>query len=209
MTASLKFKTEDRTILYYNKFKYKVSVQTLRVQERVQESIQLGNLISLPEIYTASRTDREKISIFLDLYRENNKFRLEGDRITFFSNDLALIEQFQSLANSALITEAVVTHGVKLFKNTPPAKFRSYLKTTRIESEFRSEFVKYLERTDGLRPNNPFLRCLYPQSSWGYKYIWIYDHYFIDYDDPSMLTYMHLMFPNVLGKTYKLEKKSS
>lgn len=205
MTASLKFKAEDRTILYYNKFKYRVSVRT----PRGQESIQLGNLISLPEMHTTSYTDREKISIFLALHRENNKFRLEGNRITFFSNDLALVEQFQSLANAGPITEAIVTHGVKLFKNTPPAKFRSYLKTKRVEAEFRSAFVEYLERTDGLRPNHPFLRCLYPLSSWGYKYIWIYDHYYIDYNDPAMLTYIHLMFPNVIGKTYKLEKKSS
>jgi hypothetical protein len=45
-------------------------------------------------------------------------------------------------------------------------------------------------------------------NRWGIRYRkYLTNNYFINYNDPSTLTLMHLLFNECLGKNYKLEKR--
>ena len=95
--------------------------------------------------------------------------------------------------------------GVKYFTKEPKFKYRLYLKTKRVELELRDELLDYVRRTPDLYCNLPLENWL--RSTSRYKHIWMRDNCTIDYNNESVLTMMHLLFPKITGKSFKLEKR--
>ena len=42
----------------------------------------------------------------------------------------------------------------------------------------------------------------------GWRIQYLSSHFFVDYDDESMLSYLSLFFGTLIGKKYKLEKQA-
>lgn len=141
--------------------------------------------------------------------------RIEGDVVAVFSNDLALLNTLQNLNASLEIDYTQVQKsafiGVKSFVNEPKHKYRVYLKSKRVESQFAKDLYELFNRTKELYPSvalkywtNSF--AINPVSlSWRFRYSSA--SHFIDYDDESTLSYLALMHGDMLGKRYKLEKR--
>jgi hypothetical protein len=67
--------------------------------------------------------------------------------------------------------------------------------------DFKESFVAYLERTPDVKPSSSLMSYFVGRNTW------LWDRYYLDYDDEKNLMMMMLMFPGMIGKMYKLEKK--
>jgi hypothetical protein len=88
-----------------------------------------------------------------------------------------------------------------LFKREPPAKYRAYTTNGKMPSDFKESFMDYITRTPDVRPSSSFM------NYFGRRNTYLWDKYYIDYDDEKNLMMIMLMFPGMIGKKYKLEKK--
>jgi hypothetical protein len=132
--------------------------------------------------------------------------RHERDSISFFCNDITLFDGVRKINSDATITEVkLLPAGVKYFTKEPKFNYRLHLKSKKVDRELREELLDYVSRTPDLYCNFPLENWL--RSSGGYKHIWMRDNCTIDYNNESVLTMMHLLFPTITGKSFKLEKR--
>lgn len=149
----------------------------------------------------------EKIIEFKNRHKTSKtaKFRYELDKLCVYTNDPAILEQMAELCPDAEFTQILLSPaGTKYFKIDPPAKYRVYLKNKQINEGLRDTLLEFFKR-DLAKPCFALRDSLKGKNSW--RWAWIKNSYSIDYDDETTLSYMGLMFPELLGKTYKLEKK--
>jgi len=218
-------KTVDKVELYYNKYSYKASITTPNVHRlrKVNNILDFTTLVTEQyDIYDSTKDryptswyrpppslaehDFYLIEYLIDL--KNNlsgsdiKFRHEHNTFTLYSNDILLIDQLIHHNYNWKIekVEASPT-GVKYFKRTPPAKYRAYTTNNKMTPDFKENFVAYLERTPDIRPSSSLMSYFVGRNTW------LWDRYYIDYDDEKNLMMIMLMFPGIIGKKYKLEKK--
>lgn len=134
-------------------------------------------------------------------------YRHEGDKMAVFTNDIAILEKLLDICPKSEFTQLILSPaGVKYFKKDPPANYRVYLKSKRIEADTRESIIDFLTTRNLASGSGTLLRNLNSQRQWQNSYI--HTGQYIDYDDESTLTYMSLIFPGIIGKTYKLEKKT-
>ena len=95
------------------------------------------------------------------------------------------------------------------FVDEPKHKFRVYLKSKRVEDGFLEELKSTMERQKQLYPSNALRSWMSRDNKrWGiWHFRWTSAAHFIDYDDESTLSYLALMYGDILGKKYKLEKR--
>ena len=198
---SFKLKVEQRMTLYYNQYKYKCGIS-------------VDNAQGYPAPWrNSTKLDRElltRIRDFTEKHNEGNKFRQSYGSISLYTNDLNTVTKFHRLSPkkaSAVHEVELGPDGVKVFSKQPPANYRIYLKDKKVEYSVVDDFKEFLDRNPNIKPNRPLRRFVYSRNSYRFKHTWIYSGYFFDYDDPNVLTYVSLLFPGMVGKTYKLEKK--
>lgn len=219
--ASFKSKVENRTHLYYNKFRYKLKIKepNLYSAHHVVNMDEFRLLLKEEVDYTAnfpwsirrssSDFDEKVISGFISFrikYKKDDKvtFRKEHDTANVYSNDLSILNEVYDFKPDATLFEAQVSPaGVKYFTREPPAKYRAYLRNKRVEDTFSDDMIMFLERNPDVKPSEAFKYSMLSI----YKSRWTHEGHFIDYNDESILTMLYLMFSGVIGKTYKLEKK--
>jgi len=221
--VSLKLKVEQREILYYNKFVYRAvttvpgahyTYKVKTIDEYKKEIKEFHTNAHRYPMYMPSKiTDKmyEDIEILINYindFEKNNKgiIRREANNVTFYSNDLDLLKKVHSVTKPIKIYQAdVLPDGIKYFKRNVPSAYRVHLKETVVNSDIKQELLEYIERTEGLEASSSLLRWLRSPTRWGRT--WCYKTYFINYNDTSNLTMMHLLFSEIIGKNYKLEKK--
>lgn len=222
--ASLKLKVEERERLYYNKYSYRavckipgayytVGVKTIDEYKDKVESFKTEMkrwpIHTYPRgLDDANYLDLANLIDFINEYEKDDKgtIRREGNSITFYSNDLNLLKKAPSTTASLKIYQAVLLPaGVKYFKRDVPAPFRVHLKEARVNSEIKQDMSDYINKTDGVEPSDALYRWLKSPNRWGQ--CWCSQTYYINYTDSSQLTMMHILFSEVIGKNYKLEKK--
>ena len=220
-----KIKVKDGKRLYYNKFSYKVHLKAnqlywaywvddlnefrIKIDERVKEEEEVKRF------FYGKKTDPnnidyaviEKYLAFKNKYKLNRNTvlqRREGDGVCIYSNEVDIINEVLDFSPSAEVTQIVpMPSGVILFKQDPPAAYRVFLKTLTKPGSIRQELIDYLERTPDMVPNSTLERAL------GQRWPNVYFHagHYLNYNDDRNILMMHLMFPGILGKSYKLEKK--
>jgi hypothetical protein len=152
--------------------------------------------------------DLDTLIQYIVKFQKNDKgtIRREGNSISFFSNDLALLKKAPSTISPIKIYQAeVLPAGIKYFKRKVPAPFRVHLKEAKVNTEIKQDILSYIERTDGVEASSSLLAWLKRPHRWAHS--WCSKTFFINYTDSSQLTMMHLLFPEVIGKNYKLEQK--
>lgn len=147
------------------------------------------------------------INIKANLIGADVRFRHENNSFSIYTNDDKLIQLLVNHDIRWTFEKAVVSpQGVKYFKKEPPAKFRTYMTGNKVKGDFCQEMIEYLNRTPDLYASNAFYEWLHRRGMYG-NYVWLWNNHFIDYNDERNRMMMHLMFPNAIGTTYKLEKK--
>ena len=222
-------KCVDKVRLYFNKYSYKASISTqgvywIRMCENMDKFYELvtdrytewdtnkgrypHGWYREPMKYEAHDLDliEHLINLRVSLKNTDTRFRHEYDTFTIYTNDESLINRL--VDTRWRIEKAIASpNGVKYFKKDPPAKFRTYLTNNKVDPNFISEMIDYLDRTSDMSASDAFYTWLRRGKRHVYNYCWLNSFHFIDYNDEKNLMMMHLMFPGAIGATYKLEKK--
>ena len=224
-------KRTEKTHLYFNKYVFKAAVTTtgihwIKVCKDINRFIEL-----VQQRYDEWETSKDRypngwyrqpkhaaehdlgliedvINIRISLIGSDVRFRFEHETFSIYTNDDKLIKKLSDNKAWKIEQADVSPPGIKYFKKDPPAKYRAYMTSSKIKSEFCQEMVEYLGRTSDLEPSNAFVHWLHRRNSYSYSHVWLWNNHFIDYNDERNLMMMKLLFPDAIGKTYKLEKKS-
>lgn len=226
-------KYDFRDSLYYNKYKYRARVHLEGIRVAWYCRSQLDFLKKIVEQHSQeywmndhskkfrdqALANADEICNFLDFRDARIKdklatVRIEGDIAGVFSNDLALLKTLKKLGANATVldfTEVQATKfvGVKTFVRKPKHNYRIYLKSVRVEERVINELQELFLKRKDLHPSKACVRWLKFKGSKMYTWRGRYSSssFFIEYDDESMLSYMALMYGELLGKRYKLEKR--
>ena len=225
--SKLVIKTLDRPNLFFNKFVYRVNVTGVPSVHRINKCTNIQDYIDyIDKLYADWESSNQRYpngwyrtppsSSDIDLIRVENliglmqkyndkslvTYRSENNTVCVYTSDLALAKEFADTLSVGLLTQVnPMPTGVMLFKREPPAKYRAYTTNNKMSLDFKESFVAYLERTPDVKPSSSF------KNSFTRRYNYLWDKYYVDYDDEKNLMMMMLMFPGLIGKKYKLEKK--
>ena len=217
---------------YYNKYNYraKFEIMGLRYTDHAKNKNDLYERIN-ESGYRKIRADTKalimekinELNNFIEWRNAHKKsgkvgFRLEYDTASVYGNDLELLLTLKDLGLVTVkITEVKVEQfaGTKYYVNKPKHNYRIYLKTAYIDnnSNFVPDLYNTIKNSKELVPSNALKdwlndfvkRPIASRSSWRYHYS--SSSYSIDYDNESTLSYLMLMYGDMLGKRYKLEKR--
>ena len=217
---------------YYNNYRYraKFAIDGLSFTnyaktpgELIRRLNESGYRKVRPDIKAVVMGKINELNNFIDWRNTNKKpgsitFRLEHDTMSVYSNDLDLLLTLKDLGLvSVKITEVQLEQfaGTKYYVNKPKHNYRIYLKTAYIDnnSNFVPDLYNTIKNSKELVPSNALKdwlndfvkRPIASRSSWRYHYS--SSSYSIDYDNESTLSYLMLMYGDMLGKRYKLEKR--
>ena len=220
---------EYRDKEFYNKYDYRmrVKIPCVRYTYTCKQSVDLdrkiagkfksyGNIRKEDLKTVVDHANALKAIIDLQSSRKDKNIglRIESNTVALFSNDLQALHDLKSIIGLQYeynVTQAQTSEyaGIKEFVNEPKHKFRVYLKSKRVSDTFTSELSQMFARTTNLHPSNALTIWLSLKTT---RYAWKQRYssasYFIDYDDESTLSYLALIYGDMLGKKYKLEKRA-
>lgn len=153
--------------------------------------------------------------IQLKIDKKTNKnftIRLEGNSLSVFSTDLSLLVNIKNkfdIKHCLDITQVIIGAfaGTKYFVNTPKHNYRVYFKSRNVGEKFRDELKQTLNSQSKLYPSNALKKWLNKTPTYYWSIRYTSSMYFIDYDDEGTLSYLAIMYGDMLGKKYKLEKR--
>jgi hypothetical protein len=217
---------DQRSSLYYNKFKYRARFYckgiTLAWFNYTEEEI-IDKIEKFKNRFVGANSKHIMEFYNWKVATKKNKsatVRIEGEIASVFSNDLDLLKTLESIGCPVDYTEVddTIIVGIKHFIREPKYKHRMYLKSKRVNEDFRAKLQNFIERykdtntvivpsgslTNWLKEDSKYVR-----GSWSYSWNKCYTsaNFFIDYNDESTLTLFSLMFSGMISKSYKLEKR--
>lgn len=228
MMGSFKLKVEKRNKLYFNKFKFKAvchiqgaaytyytpDIETFVARiEKVRDSTRNKYGVRVMEdnwkIYW-EEVNIDKISQYITWRNLINKdrcmYRIQGDNVSFFSNDLSLLQTLESIDPNLKFYQAeCLSPDVLYFKKQPKYKYRTYFRGKRIPKDF-SDNIRTLQ---GMYKTLNFSKGIFQSlfhNNW-HPYRYIHGSYFVEYNDEQMITILSMWFPDMLAKTYSLAKE--
>lgn len=225
---SFKLKTEKRNKLYFNKFMYKAvcriqgaaytyytsDIETfVERMEKLRETNRSRYGVRLLDDDWKEYWDEvniDKISAFITWRNYIDKsrcmHRIQGDYVSFFSNELALLTTLDSIDSNIKITQAITMNpDTMYFKKQPKYKFRTYFKAKRMPKEFSDNVRSLQNMYKSLNFSKGLFTSLF-HNNWN-PYRYMHGSYFVEYNDEQMLTILSMWFPNMLAKTYSLAKE--
>ena len=224
---------EYRDSDYYNKYEYRarfnlVGVRyTWYIKSNIQELIDRLDAPAVGYNYNRISYERDevrenlsKLEKFIHWRNEVKKtkissIRVEHNTVAIFSNDLASLKEVENAIPDIEVDYTQVQKsdfiGVKQFVRKPKHKFRVYLKSKRVEGSFAVDLHETLKKNKQLYPSPALVLWAKGSATHGNQHSWKYRYsnasHFIDYDDESVLSYLALLYGDMLGKRYKLEKR--
>ena len=220
---------EYRDQHYYNKYEYRARFNLVGVRYTwyIKDDIQeLVDRLNLPAThFNRLSYERDEVRANLPIIesflkwrndlkkKKKSTIRIEHNTVGVFSNDLQELKNIETSIPGIVLdyTQAKISNyiGVKHFVRQPKYKFRVYLKSRRVEGSFAKDLHDMFNKNNSLHPS-PALKQ-WAKGSAGNKNSWRYRfsnaNHFIEYDDESTLSYLALLYGDMLGKRYKLEKR--
>lgn len=224
MTELFKLPIEKRNKLFFGKFKYRARlnlqgvgytyythdidtyinrIERFKTQDRKwPEWATFGNF---------SNIKYDQIEKYFDFRDNMDKSlmtnRIEGDKVSFFSNDLSLFAPLYFIDPKLTLTEAkVLNPGTLYLKRQPKYKFRTYFKGKRMPVDFPQSVLNFLESYKNVKVSAGLERFVNSRANWN-RFVYLHGSYFVDYDDEGMITVLHMLFGHMVGRTYTLDKE--
>lgn len=220
---------EYRDSKFYNKYRYRAKLYISGLnftyyiktpEELVERLNRTGYGRIHPDRKSKIMPNLQRLCAFVDwrnTYKTHKKTgemtsRIEQDSAAIFSNDLELLLTLKEVCNDIKITEAQVEEfsGIKYYVNEPKHKYRIYLKSAHIKDKnFINDLADTLKKSQDLVASKSLISWLKEYSShnpFSWRYNYTFSSHSIDYDNESTLSYLMLMYGDMLGKRYKLEK---
>lgn len=222
---------EYRDSDYYNKYEYRARFQlvgvryTWYIKHNIQELVDRLDAPTLGLSYNRITYERDEVRANLSKLEKfihwrnlikktkTSSIRIEHNTVAIFSNDLSELQDISNHIPDIDIDYTQVQKsnfiGIKQFMRKPKHKFRIYLKSKRVEQSFAVDLHQTFKKNKELCPS-PALKhwtigSTVDKNSWRYRFS--NASHFIDYDDESVLSYLALIYGDMLGKRYKLEKR--
>lgn len=227
MMGSYKLKVEKRNKLYFNKFKYR-AVCKIQGAAYTYYTPDLDTFVARMEKLRDNKP-RYGVRVINDDWREyweevnldsisqlitwrnlvsKDKclIRIQSDFVSFFSNDLSLLQTLESIDPKLKITEVIsYDNNYLYFKKQPKYKFRTYFKGKRMPKDFSENIVSLQDMYKSLNFSKGLFTSLFHNNWHPYRYM--HGSYFVEYNDEQMLTILSMWFPDMLAKTYVLAKE--
>ena len=200
---------EYRTILYFNKYKYKARIYLYGVE--------LLTYMDVNEIASHERIhyDLSKLKKYFDslikfkemLVQKIHKIKIQKSVATVYGNDLSELLDLKNLFPDVMIKYTQVIPIVTKTDNTiftrrkPKKQYRVYMRTCRTDKEFKTKFFDFIFQNPDFKLSTKFQKYM---LKFGYTYF--LSSFYIEFDDPKNLMVLSLKFGDYLGKNYKLEK---
>lgn len=221
-------KNEKRNKLYFNKFTYK-AVCEIKGAAYTYYTKDLDTFVERMEKLRTTNLNRygvrliddnwqeywdevniDKIGAFLVwrnyIDKERCMYRIQGDNVSFFSNDLALLSTLDNIDENVVVTKAIcMDPDTMYFKRQPKYKYRTYFKAKRMPKDFSDNVRSLSSMYSSLHFCKGVISSLF-HNNWN-PYRYMHGSFFVDYNDPGMQTILAMWFPSMLGKTYSLAKE--
>lgn len=219
---------DNRTGLYFGKYKYRAQLKVMGVGytyytnslEQFKKKLEatkanhnnwrISTLSSRFE-ETIDHINFEQIEKFFNWKNDKDPkdfmYRIQGNNVSFFSNDLELLKTLSIIDPNSKLSEAVIEAAdILYFKKQPKYKYRTFFKGRKCPLDFPD----HVNDLKGMYKNQihfspGMIRMInkYPNSPYRY----MHTSYYVDYNDPGMLSIFGLWFNDFLGKTYSLQKE--
>jgi len=224
---SLKLATEKRNALFFGKYRYRAkcsvpgAVYTYFTKNMNEFRNKMAKKHAQPPSAVEVMMDNWRTRIDqIDYIQIENYFnwrdhanrdsymsRIQGNSISFFSDDLELLKTLEILDKDLKISICeLIGNDIMYFKKEPKFKYRTYFRGRRVPENFKEEVRSFIERYDNTAKICPALKRLVQVTNRKYWYNYLHSSYYVDYNDPSTLTLLHMFFGSMLHKSYTLEK---
>lgn len=224
--GSSQLQIDIRTSLYFKKYKYRAKLripgicysyytntleQFIKKLEGIDKNRNKYKISVLNKRWeqTIDLVDLEQIGKYFDWNHEHKDkeftSRIQGNLISFFSDDLQLLQTLKNIDINAEFSEASIENtDVLYFKTQPKYKFRTYFRGKRTPDHFNNDVILFDKSYGHIAKVCPALKRFVSENRF---YNYLHNSYFIDYNDESTLTLLYLHFGSMLSKTYRLEKE--
>ena len=227
---------KDRPILYYNKFKYRLTFRLLgaglteyrrkideykaNIADRIYQNsraINQGREPAWPGAENINFTTIEQFLIFREKYHSRRQptdlagIYASGDSVRIFSNDLSILDEAVKLnCQDYVLTKINVvldTPGIMLFSREPKFKYRTYFKPKRVTADWKTEFKTFLKNHTEIVPCGAILQFLNTPVQ-RYYGLYLGQSMFVEYNNSSSVMLMSLFFDSkYIDKHYELKKR--
>lgn len=226
---SLKLVTEKRNALFFGKYQYRArckvhgAVYTYYTRNIDEFKHKMAKRAERPPSYIEVMSadwnrrvdliDYDQISRYFDWRdsapKDEYMARIQGNNISFFSDNLQLLQTLTILDQNVEISIAdLIGNDVMYFKKEPQFKYRTYFRGKKVPDNFRDEVSSFIERYNNVARICPALKRMVNENigrrQW---YNYLHSSYYVDYNDESTLTLLHMFFGSMLAKTYTLKKQ--
>lgn len=222
MMELFKLKVEKKNKLYFNKYKYKAylylkganltyytsDIESFNQRYENLKSQYVIKPMSLTYDWIYEGVDVNKISKYLtwrNLFRDRVHLRVNTDSVSVFSNDLNLLKSLDGIGQVSITEVQALDQDVLYFKKRPKYKFRTYFRAKRVPKDFIENVSEFSKKHSNAKVSKS-LRTFLISRNW-HAYIYLHGSYYVDYNEESYLSILHMYFSGMIGKTYKCEKE--
>lgn len=214
---------DNRDSLYYNKYRFRARIHCAGIT-MTWFCKTTNEVIALRNKHRRWKESNETGVINFINWKNNidkkanpHTIRVEGNIGSVFSNDLNFLKTLETTGCTVDYTEVnqCIPTGTKYFVRQPKHKYRIYLKSKRVQNDFKGklgDFINRYKKTDTVITPSPalqhwinFIPSSYSWQAWKTGYC--SSQFFIDYNDESIITLFALIFDGMISKKYKLEKQ--
>lgn len=222
-------KIEVKNKLYFNKFKYK-AMCTIQGAAYTYYTPDLETFIIRMEKFKDNKlrygirvieddwkeywdeVNLDQVSQFLTwrntVSKDKCMLRIQGDTVSFFSNDISLLDTLKSIDKNVSYFEAEVYKADTIFfSKNPKFKYRTFFKGKRCPDDFFSNIIEFCSRYPKANVSRGLQALAHNRRKNYTRFIYLHSSYYVDYNDESMISILHMLFPNMVGKTYSLAKR--
>lgn len=222
-------KIEVKNKLYFNKFKYK-AMCTIQGAAYTYYTPDLETFIIRMEKFKDNKlrygirvieddwkeywdeVNLDQVSQFLTwrntVSKDKCMLRIQGDTVSFFSNDISLLDTLKSIDKNVSYFEAEVYKADTIFfSKNPKFKYRTFFKGKRCPDDFFSNVIEFCNRYPKANVSRGLQALAHNRRKNYTRFIYLHSSYYVDYNDESMISILHMLFPNMVGKTYSLAKR--
>lgn len=233
---SQKIKVETRNKLYFNKHQFKAvcRIQGAAYTYYTPDlETFMGRMEKLREVHSkgSKNVDRwgirtmdqtwieyweevniDQISKFLTwrntISKDKCMLRIQGDNVSFFSNDLNLLKTLESIDSNIQFFEVrSLGSDAIFFKKQPKYQYRTFFKGKRCSEDFLKNVTEFAARYPNTKISQGLLRYASERKNSYTNFMYMHGSYHVDYNDAGMLSILHMLFPGMIAKTYSLAKE--